>query len=124
MTGMVIFAACPIVSASVGLAAAVGQSIGFLTGGFQTEFGWAFFIGLYLSLVVHKNIAHLLRSRFYPPEWIWARSRHMDSAYLADELWWTVFPNTFDTITELRKVPSAKFYLGYLGPLAMDNVLV
>lgn len=87
-------------------------------------FGWAFFIGfVWLSIVCRSNLKQaLLQSALFlllsglPFKELGISS---DSGYLNDVLLFKglIFPNTFDTITEIKEVPFSEILIRISGSL-------
>ena len=113
MTGLVIFAAkTRSLYTSIALSGLAGAVFWIFDWWYsKPSFGWAFLIGLcWLSFVCYRNLWRVLlqASIFVILAGLASKGLgiNSESAYLSDALNYEglIFPNTFDTITELRKV--------------------
>ena len=131
MTGLVIWAArAKSQRASLVLAALAGAVFWLFDWWYSKPFfGWAFFIGfIWLSFVCRRNIKLLvLQSVLFlglsgvPFMGLGVSG---DSAYLADTLSFEglIFPNTFDTITEITRVPFSEILVRLSGSVWLGGL--
>ena len=113
MTGLVIFAAkTRSLYTSIALSGLAGAVFWIFDWWYSKPiFGWAFFVGLvWLSLVIHRNIKKTFCQAFVfiivSGLALKGSGVNIQSPYLNEAITYNnlLFPNTFDTITELRKV--------------------
>ena len=90
----------------------------------KDEFTWIFFIGLiWLNFALHLNIRRtaLMAALFFGLSGMWASSVSLSSNYISDIISFEglIFPNTFDTITELNIVPVPEILSRITGSVAL-----
>ena len=133
MTGLVIFAArCKKHSSAYSMALVAGATFWIFDWWYsKPAFGWAFFVGLiWLSFISSKHVKRVIiqASLFLLASGLVVQGHgiSLDNVYLLDTVKSSglVFPNTFDTITELRRVEFAEILSRISGTVWLGGISV